>query len=1156
VAIACVRRATDTARMSPRRIVLLLVVLIALAATGGAGAFSQDDSTYYETFLDMSGLQPLTNTALDAQGGLRLATNGAPAVSTWNTDSDFATGVTYQSLLFGPVGVSTLATSGTGTAAALTLPATALPLTTDGADPVLSPTAATVGDGDNVDDPTLVKVGSAYDMWYTGTAEDGSAPAIFLATSSDGTTWTRANGNAAVLQGTPGAFDANGVSGADVVYDASDLVAPYKMWYSGQSGVFGGIGYATSTDGIAWTKYTAGGLLPVPVLDHGAPGSADSFSAADPSVLKDGSTWKMWYTGDDSNKKRIAYATSPDGVSWTKGGKVLSPEDPGASANIAFGAFAPTVWKTNSGFSMLLTGRKIVGGGVFATKIMQSTSTDGLTWTAPSPALNPSGVNTGFDYSNLNSPDLLYDPLAAKPYELYHSGNTIDDNGNFHTRIGLATSSDGNSFNKVSGPLTGNSVLDVGTPGTAFDARQASGVSATEPGGSGAKFVGFYWGTRGSDFMPRLGEATSPDGSVWTKVAGAGTGGAILSLPGGSKFDSGGERDPGVLFDSTAYDLYFTALSSAGTESIGSTSTAALAGTNEPDNANWTTATQVLAPGGAGFDSSGVSHPSVIKDAATYVMYFTGDASGTLSIGRATSATAGGAFTGDTQVLALGAAGTFDAAGVKDPIVVEVAAGDYRMLYTGVDSDGIERVGYATSTDGSAWTKQGLVLNPSLTPFAADEVGVEPTGMLVDGGTSVHVWTNGIDRTGRTRGDHTTTTLGLVGTTPSGWATYQLGDSTTTIEDFRQIARTSSGDVTLFVSCLQPYSSAGSEFWSEYFPVTLSSPSEALNFLLTVHGIRWRAQLATPATTPSLDNVQVTEAPVSLATTGSASTNPIQAAPGRLITAWGSLAIDTSILQPSGGGTGSGTVSVVDAGTSAQLATSALTTSGQTTIDLSAVDPVAHPSISIVFSLTGSGDATPLVQSLTLTYTSQPAPITLTITAAPTTVVYGKSVTLNGLLTQGALALSGQTVTLAAEPFGSVAFTPFATPTTDVTGAYPTVVHPTMQTVYEASATGVVTAPTVTVHVSQLVKLGVRRKGGKVYFKGSLGPKRKGRVIVIQKRSGKRWKTIARVRTSKLSTFAKALALPLSRHGYRFRAKTSAYPGLLAGTSHTVKLRK
>jgi hypothetical protein len=538
-------------------------------------------------------------------------------------------------------------------------------------------------------------------------------------------------------------------------------------------------------------------------------------------------------------------------------------------------------------------------------------------------------------------------------------------------------------------------------------------------------------------------------------------------------------------------------------------------------------------------------------------MYYTGtNSSGTTAIGRATASSAGGAFTRGASAILSATPNTFDAAGVKDPVAVKVATGDYRMLYTGVDNDGIERVGYATSTDGITWTKQGVVLDPSLTPFAADEVGVEPTGMLVDGGTTMHVWTSGIDRTGRTRGDHATATLGQAGTIPSGWATYQLGDSSTTIEDFRQIARTSTGAVTLFVSFLQPYSSAGNEFWSDYFPVTLASPSEALNFLLTVHGIRWRAQMTTPSSAPSLDNVQVTEAPVSLASSGSASTNPIQAASGRMITAWSSLAVNTSILSPAGTGSGGGTVQVVDASTGTPLASSALNTSGQTTLDLSAVSPVLHPSIRVVFSLTGSGNATPLVQSLTLTYTSQLAPITLTLTGAPTTVVYGHSVTLGGVLAQGTLALSGQAVTLAAEPFGSSTFTQFSTPATDSNGAYSLIVNPTMQTVYQANAAGVATLPTVTVQVSQLVKLSVRRKGGKVYFKGSLGPKKKGRIILIQKAAGKRWKTVARVKTGTRSTFAKVLKLSLGRRGYRFRASTAAYPGLLAGSSPTVKLRK
>jgi hypothetical protein len=205
----------------------MCVVVCALAAAPSAYACSRDDSNYYETFVDSTCLQPLTNTTLDALGGLRLSTNGNPLTSTWDTDADFNNGISYQSILFPRIGVSTLQTTGSGPAATLNLPSTPLPLTPDAANPVLGPTAATVGDGDNVDDPTVVKVGTTYYMWYTGYPEDGSAPAIYLATSADGTTWARANSGNPVLQGTAGAFDADGVYGADVVYDPTDVLAPY-----------------------------------------------------------------------------------------------------------------------------------------------------------------------------------------------------------------------------------------------------------------------------------------------------------------------------------------------------------------------------------------------------------------------------------------------------------------------------------------------------------------------------------------------------------------------------------------------------------------------------------------------------------------------------------------------------------------------------------------------------------------------------------------------------------------------------------------------------------------------------------------------------------------------------------------------------------------
>jgi len=1110
---------------------------------------------------------PLSNTTLDALGGLRLTTNGTAVSTPWNTEIDFDNGVNFQATLFPPIGVRTLARSGTGTAATLTLPPTLLPLTPNVANPVLGPTSATVLDNDNVDDPALAKVGSTYYMWYSGTSEDGRRPAIFLATSSDGTTWARANSGNPVLQGTAGAFDEDGVYGAGAVYDPADLIAPFKMWYSGRADVFGGIGYATSVDGVTWVKYLGGGAVPVPVLSRGPAGSADSFSAADPSVLKDGSTWKMWYTGDDSSKKRIAYATSLNGIVWSKGGKVVAPEDAGVSANLQFGAFAPTAWKTANGYSMLLTGRKLVGGGVFQTKILKATSTDGISWTGPSPAVNPSGSNTNFDYSNLNSPDLLQDAGSASPFKLYYSGNTIDANGNFHTRIGLATSTDGNSFNKVNGSQNGGSVFDVGALGTAFDARQASGLSVASPAGGNPKFAGFYWGTRGSDFKPRLGEATSADGSSWTKVSVSGpNGGGLFALGNPASFDNGGERDPSVLYDAGTYALYFTGIDSGGIRSIGFASASQDGTTKQPDNSTWSkNGSALISKGSSGaFDSAGVSHPSVLKDAAgSYFLYY-GGSDGTVSkVGRATSSAAGGPFAKDAgPVLDLGGAGQFDELGVKDPTVIKVAAGDYRMLYTGVDAGGVERVGYATSANGTSWTKQGVVLNPSLRAFAEDESGVQPTGMLVDG-TTLHVWTSGADRSGRTRGGHATTAFPTPGSPaagiPSGWATYQLGNTSTTVRDFRQIARTSSGStVALWMSFLQPYSSGGNEFWSDYFPTTVSSSSEVLNFLLTVHGIRWQARLSTPGSSPSLDKIELTHAPVSFSPTGSASSGPIAAASGRMVTAWSSLVVNTSIFSPAGAGTGSGTVRVLDAASGEQLASAPLNTGGDTIVNLGGVSAPAHQALRLAFDLqSADGQASPRVNSFKVLYTTttQPAAIALTLAVSAPRVIFGQAVTLTGTLTQGTAPLGVQGVVLSGQGGGDPTFTALPPATTDAAGAYSARVVPTKKTTYKARYAGATSEPTVSVSVAHLVTLSVVRKGAKGYFRGKLGPSHPGRLVIIQIRKSSGWRTFAKLKTSKTSGFSAVRKLN-PRAKYRFRASTAADGQHLAGMSPIVYVVK
>jgi len=1114
------------------RCLALVAVGASLLVAAPAYGCSKDDTAYFDGFLDSTCLQaPLSATTIDTFGGLRLSTNGTATTKTWDSDADFTTP--------GPVGNSTLA-EGSGK---LTLPQTLLPLTPDGANPVLGPTASTVLDSDNVDDPSVARVGSGYVMWYSGMAEDGRGPAIFEATSSDGKTWVRANGGAPVLTGTPATFDARGVFAPDVLYDPSDALAPYRMYYAGKGDVFGAIGLATSSDGTTWTKVNH------PVVDHGLAGSPDSFAASDPSVLKDGQTYKLWYTGDDSSKRRIAYATSPDGVTWTKGGKVISPEDPGANANYSFGAFAPSVYKTGATYQMLLTGRKLVSGTNFQTKIMNATSSDGITWSAPSPSVNPSGTSSKFDFSNLNAPFVLSDPAdAAAKYKLYYSGDTIDANGNFHTRIGYATSTNGTSFGKVqSGPGVNadGSVLDVGALSSAFDARQASGLSVAATGTTPA-FVGVYSGMNGTDFTPRLGEATSTDGSAWTKTVAS-----LLPIGSGGQFDAAGQRDPDIVHDGAGYELYFTALSSGGAQTIGHSSTGADPATG------WSDPSSATITAGSGFDGTGVAHPSVLKDGATYHLWYTGFNGTTPSIGHLTSTSAALSSPSGRAAVTFTGTSIYDTAGQKDPVVIKDGS-TFRMLYTGLEvlnGVTIERVLYATSADGLTWARQGVALDPSQRAYAFDETGVEPTGMLVDGST-LHVWMTGIDRTGRTRGGHATTAYPLPASLqdgiPNGWATYQFGDATTAVRDWRSITRTSSGTgVTLWMSFLQPYSSSGNEFWSDYFPVTVSDPTEALHFMLTVRGVRWQARLAGPSGAPALDKVEIANAPVSFAPTGQATTTDITPPAGQALTKWGTLTATTTMFAPSGSGSGAGTITVLDALSGAPLASGPLATNGDTNLSLVSIDPAAHPALRVRVDLTSDGAATPLLHSLKVLFNAgapvtpppPPPPPLLSLATTVATITFGQQATLSGTLSQNGVPLGASTVSVA--PAGSAA--------TDATGKYSMVVSPQQTTTYTATFAGVATPPSVTISVAPAVKLNATRKGTKAIFKGLLGPTQPGHPVQILRLTAGAWKPFAT--TTATATSAISVTKPIKACGkYTFKAVVPADATHVAGESLPVQV--
>jgi predicted GH43/DUF377 family glycosyl hydrolase len=168
--------------------------------------------------------------------------------------------------------------------------------------------------------PSVLYENGLYKMWYLGNSGPGT-DLIGYATSTDGFTWNRpvvglisfggnTNNNIVLDQGSPGDFDAGGVYAPHVIKDGN----LYKMWYTGWDGR-GEIGYATSSDGLNWVKYSGN-----PVLRVGSSGEWDDQNVWHPTVLKVDTQFFIWYGGVATGVSggRIGSAISNDGINWTK----------------------------------------------------------------------------------------------------------------------------------------------------------------------------------------------------------------------------------------------------------------------------------------------------------------------------------------------------------------------------------------------------------------------------------------------------------------------------------------------------------------------------------------------------------------------------------------------------------------------------------------------------------------------------------------------------------------------------------------------------------------------------------------------------------------------------------------------------------------------
>lgn len=265
---------------------------------------------------------------------------------------------------------------------------------------------------------TVIHDGINYKMWYSG--HNGTSYRIGLATSSDGVNWTKYSGNPVLDTGGAGEWDSSNVFFPNVIFDGTE----YKMWYGGNTKIDElEVGYATSPDGINWTKYSGN-----PVLKSGAEGTWDDLAIISPSVIYDGQIYKMWYSGDPGNSERqIGYATSPDGVNWEKypGNPVMSQT---ADAWDSFSVDGPSVIFDGIKYKMWYDGSNLINR-----RIGYATSPDGVTWTKYSgnPVLDIGGAGE-WDSKSINYPMVLFD---QNKYKIWYTGYDLQGYA-----IGYATS--------------------------------------------------------------------------------------------------------------------------------------------------------------------------------------------------------------------------------------------------------------------------------------------------------------------------------------------------------------------------------------------------------------------------------------------------------------------------------------------------------------------------------------------------------------------------------------------------------------------------------------------------------------------------------------------------------------------------------------------
>lgn len=163
---------------------------------------------------------------------------------------------------------------------------------------------------DDISRPIVVHREDGYHMWYTGAWNGGTA--IGYAVSEDGKIWWRKSLKPVVAPELK--WEGVALMCPHVEWDSAAKL--WKMWYSGGEAYEpNAIGFATSHDGLVWTKHPAN---PVLTPDKTAKWEQDRVTAA--QVFFHKGWYYAFYIGfSDIHSAQIGLARSADGISnWER----------------------------------------------------------------------------------------------------------------------------------------------------------------------------------------------------------------------------------------------------------------------------------------------------------------------------------------------------------------------------------------------------------------------------------------------------------------------------------------------------------------------------------------------------------------------------------------------------------------------------------------------------------------------------------------------------------------------------------------------------------------------------------------------------------------------------------------------------------------------